>query len=111
VNRCKTIERFSRTLWTLAPATLAARPATDRLAAFRALHSAFYAEGRDAIDDHVPTDIAVNILRAMNVATNVDEHFQIWASAEKKGETQQDFILARALSVASFPTLLLKENN
>jgi len=81
------------------------------LAVFRALQNAFYAEGRDTTDGHVLTDIAVRALRAMNVAVNVDEFFQIWVAAETKKETERDFIRARALGVSSFPALLLEEND
>ena len=78
------------------------------LKVFRALQNAFYVEGLDTTDGHVLSDVAVKALDAMGIAVSADEFYQTWAAAETKDETQQDFARARALGVASFPTVLLE---
>ncbi|MEI5996436.1 DsbA family protein [Paraburkholderia bengalensis] len=78
------------------------------LAVFRALQHGFYAEGRDTTDGRVLADIAVQALGANGVQVSADEFYRTWSAAETKEETQRDFARARALGVASFPTMLLE---
>ncbi len=78
------------------------------LSVFRALQNGFYAQGRDTTDGHVLSDIAVEALRAIGVEVSVDEFYRTWSAAATKEETQRDFARARALGVASFPTLLVE---
>jgi putative protein-disulfide isomerase len=78
------------------------------LVAFRAFQNGFYAEGRDTTDGYVLSEIAVKALDAMGFQIGVDEFHALWAAAETKEETRRDFARARALGVASFPTLLLE---
>jgi putative protein-disulfide isomerase len=78
------------------------------LSVFRALQNGFYAHGRDTTDGHVLSDIAVKVLDEMGIQVGVDEFYALWAAAETKEETRRDFARARALGVASFPTLLVE---
>ncbi|WP_042261677.1 DsbA family protein [Paraburkholderia heleia] len=79
------------------------------LSVFRTLQNGFYAQGRDTTNGRVLSEIAANALDAVGVQVSADEFYHAWTGAETKEETQRDFARARALGVASFPTLLLEE--
>ncbi|MEX3790353.1 DsbA family protein [Paraburkholderia sp. BR14374] len=79
------------------------------LSVFRALQNGFYVQGLDTTDARVLSDIAATALAAVGVQVSADSFYLAWAGVEAKEETQRDFARARALGVASFPTLLLEE--
>lgn len=91
-------------------AVVAARrlaPQGDLLKVFRALQSAFYAEGRDTTDGRVLSEVAAGALREQGHAVDADAMYAVWQAADTIAATNAEFRHARALGVRSFPALLL----
>jgi len=83
-------------------------PQADLLKVFRALQSAFYAEGRDTTDGRVLSEVAASSLQEQGHAVDADAVHAVWKAADTIAETNAEFRHARALGVRSFPALLLE---
>ena len=82
-------------------------PQADLLSVFNALQVAFYVDGLDTTDGKVLAQVAADALTAVGQPINAEEFHARWNTTEAIAETRQDFVMARAAGIRSFPTLLM----
>lgn len=86
-------------------------PEVSQLTVFRALQSAFYADGRDTTQVEVLVQVLASVFSDAGKALPPDTIADCMRSQQALTLTQQDFIQARQWGINSFPQLLLQQGD
>ena len=86
-------------------------PEVSQLTVFRALQSAFYADGRDTTQVEVLIQVLASVFSDAGKALLPDTIADSMRSQQALTLTQQDFIQARQWGINSFPQLLLQQGD